>query len=211
MSAGSAARPRWEHKLLTLLRYPANLMFAGLAATILSLGVVTALPAAVAASRAMSGWLRDGDDTVFTTTFAEFAATWRRTLPLGVGAVAVVVVLAANTAFLWDRAGAASGADGPALLLGAATAVLTCAVALVLLALPVAATRTPDGDRRGWLVESAYLVARRPLRSVTLLVIVAAVAATFYLLPTLVPFVGISVPAYLALVTFGHGPATERP
>ncbi|SDD63603.1 Uncharacterized membrane protein YesL [Sanguibacter gelidistatuariae] len=209
MSVVTAPRRRWEHKLLTILSYPANLMFAGVAAAILSLGVVTALPAAIAASRAMSLWLRDGEDAVFTTTFKEFAATWRRSLPLGVASVVIVLVLSANTVFLWGRAG--SGADGPALLLGAATAVLGCAGALVLLALPVATTRSPDGDRRSWLIESAYLVARRPLRSVILLGIVVAVAATFYLLPTLVPFVGISIPVYLALVTFGHGPVNELP
>lgn len=203
------SRSRWEHRLLAALAYPANLVLAGIAATIVSLGVVTVLPAAVAATRALDGWLRHGDDAVFTATFRELRATWRRTLPLGLAATACTLVLTVNAVFLWHRSD--GGTVGPALVLGAATAVVGCAVALLLLALPVAATRSPDARPREWLVEAAYLVARRPVRSLLLLVLVVGVLGTLWLLPTLAPFVAVSVPAYLALVTLGHEPSTERP
>lgn len=208
---GPAARPRrrWEERLLAALTYPANLVLVGLAATVIALGVVTVLPAAVAASRALDSWLREGEDAVFTGTFRELRATWHRTLPLGVAATVCTAVLTVNAMFLWHRS--EGGTDGPALVLGAATVVVGCALALLVLAIPVAATRSPDAGPRAWVVEAAALVAGRPVRSVVLLALVAALLATLWLLPTLAPFVAISVPAYLALVTLGHQPSAERP
>jgi uncharacterized membrane protein YesL len=208
---GPSARPRrrWEERLLAGLAYPANLALAGLAATVIALGIITVLPAAVAASRALDAWLREGEDAVFTGTFRELRATWRRTLPLGVGATVCTAVLTVNAVFLWHRS--EGGTDGPALVLGAATVVVGCSLALLVLAIPVAATRSPDAGARAWGVEAAALVAGRPVRAVVLLALVVALLATLWLLPTLAPFVAISGPAYLALVTLGHQPSAERP
>lgn len=207
----SAAGPRrrWEERLLAGLAYPANLALAGLAATVIALGIITVLPAAVAASRALDAWLRDGEDAVFTGTFRELRATWRRTLPLGAAATLCTGVLSVNAVFLWNRSD--GGTNGPALILGAATVVVACTLALLVLALPVAATRSPDAGPRAWVVEAAALVAGRPVRAVVLLALVVALLATLWLLPTLAPFVAISVPAYLALVTLGHQPSAEHP
>ena len=183
------------------MAYPANLAFAGLAAFLLALPLFTALGAAVAAGRSMDRWLRAGDDTVFTNTFREFAATWRRTLAPGIGAAAVVFVLSVDAVFLWRQL---TGGTSPiALVLAAGTVPVAVTVALVLLAVPVAAARTPDASARAWLVEAGYLVARRPIRAAVLLVIAVAFALTCYLLPTAVPFFGLSVPVYLALVSLG--------
>jgi uncharacterized membrane protein YesL len=183
------------------MAYPANLAFAGLAAFLLALPLVTALGATVAAARSMGRWLREGDDAVFTATFREFAATWRRTLAPGVAAVAVVVMLSVDAVFLWRQL---TGGTSPiALLLAAGTVPVAVAVALVLLALPVAAARAPDASAKAWLMEAGYLIARRPMRAAILLVITVAFALTCYLLPTAVPFFGLSVPVYLALVSLG--------
>jgi uncharacterized membrane protein YesL len=183
------------------MAYPANLAFAGLAAFLLALPMVTALGASVAAARSMGRWLREGDDAVFTATFREFAATWRRTLAPGVAAVVVVVMLSVDAVFLWRQL--TDGTSPIALLLAAGTVPVAVAVALVLLALPVAAARTPDASAKAWLVEAGYLIARRPMRAAVLLVITVAFALTCYLLPTAVPFFGLSVPVYLALVSLG--------
>ncbi|RYV52122.1 hypothetical protein [Pengzhenrongella frigida] len=202
MSAASGRRERrsWEQGLLAALAYPANLAFAGVATFLLALPLVTALPAAIAGARAMDGWLRHGDDTVFTATFREFAATWRRTLPLGALSLVVVALLGVDGAFLWSRL---VGGGSAALLLAAATIPVTVTVALVLLAVPVAATRSPDGSWRSWLVEAGYLVARRPARAGVLLLLTVAFALTCVLVPTVIPFFGLSVPVYLALVSLG--------
>jgi uncharacterized membrane protein YesL len=188
------------------MAYPANLAFAGLAAFLLALPLVTALGAAVAAARSMDRWLREGDDAVFTNTFREFAATWRRTLAPGIGAAAVFGILSVDAVFLWRQL---TGGTSPiALVLAAGTVPVAVAVALVLLALPVAAARTPDASVKAWLFEAGYLIARSPMRAAVLLVIVMAFTLTCYLLPTAAPFFGLSVPVYLALVALGDDQAS---
>lgn len=189
------------------MAYPANLAFAGLAAFLLALPLVTALGAAVAAARSMDGWLREGNDAVFTTTFREFALTWRRTLVPGVAAVAVVVVLSVDSIFLMRQLSA--GTSPLALLLAAGTVPLDVAVALLLLAFPVAAAHSRDDSAKAWLVEAGYLVTRRPVRASMLLLITVAFTLTCYLLPTAVPFFGLSVPVYLALVSLGDQGTTD--
>lgn len=203
-----APRSGWEQTALRALAYPANLAFAGFAGFILALPLVTALPAAVAAARSMDGWLREDSTTVFTSTFREFAATWRRTLPLGVLTAVLVAILTVDVLFLWSQL--ATGTNGLALAMGAATVPVAISVALMLLALPVAASRNRDGTARQWLVEAAYLVTSRPLRATILLALSAAVTLTCVLIPTLVPFFWLSVPAYLALTSLG-APAAVPP
>ncbi|MBZ2199698.1 hypothetical protein [Occultella gossypii] len=201
-------RRGWEQRLLAAMAYPANLALGGVAAFILALPVLTAVPAVIALGRAYGAWLREGDDAVFTGTFREFAATWRRTLPLGAAGAVVVALLVVNATFLLARLEA--GPDPLALVLAPATAVVGAAVTLLLLGLPVAAHRSRDAGVKQWLAESGYLVARRPVRALTLLAIVAAFGFTCGLLPTIVPFLGLSVPVYLAHVSLGQGDGTER-
>lgn len=197
----------WEQSVLKWLAYPANLAFAGLAAFLLALPLVTALPAVVAAARSMDGWLRHDSTTVFTSTFREFRATWRRTLPLGILAVVIVGILAVDAMFLWTQV--TTGTSGVALAVAAASIPVAVAVALFLLALPVAASRNRDGTAREWLIEAGYLITTRPVRALVLLVLTGALVSTYLLLPTLVPFFGLSVPVYLALVSLGSPPAAN--
>jgi uncharacterized membrane protein YesL len=154
----------------------------------------------------MDRWKREGADAVFTTTFREFAATWRRTLVPGVAAVAVMGVLSVDAVFLWRQL---TGGTSPiALLLAAGTIPLDIAVALLLLAFPVAAAHSRDDSAKTWLVEAGYLIMRRPARATVLLLITIAFTLTCYLLPTVVPFFGLSVPVYLALVSLGDDQAS---
>ncbi len=203
-----ARKPGWEATALRILTYPANLAFAGFAGFFLALGVVTALPAAVAATRSMDGWLREDSTTVFTSTFREFAATWRRTLPLGVLAAVVVAIVTVDILFLWAQV--TEGTSGLALAIGAATIPVAISVAMMLLAVPVAASRNQDGTVREWLIEAGYLVTRRPFRATVLLALTIAFALTCILLPTIIPFFGLSVPVYLALTSLG-GPTPPPP
>ena len=63
---GAAGELPWETSVLGWLAYPANLAFAGIAAFVLALPLVTALSAAIAVGVALDRW-RDGDETgVFT-------------------------------------------------------------------------------------------------------------------------------------------------
>ncbi|WP_052367227.1 DUF624 domain-containing protein [Paraoerskovia marina] len=206
----------WEAKTLRALAYPANIVLGGLAATLLAIPVVTALPAAVALARALHAWRVDGDDAVFTNTFREFGATWRRTLPTGAVTAGAGALLLVDALFLVSRLGTPDA--GFAVL--AAAAALPVAVVLVLafLAIPVAAARHRDADAATWRREAARLVVLQPVRSAVVLVLSTGLVATCMLLPTMLPFLAFSVPGYLALATWqteggasGGGPqdATE--
>jgi uncharacterized membrane protein YesL len=195
---GGRRRRRWEQRTLAFLAYPANLALAGVAAFLLALPVVTWLAACIAVGRALHAWLAEDDHRAFVGTFREFAATWRRSLPASVAATFVVAVLATNVLFLGSQ-------DTPvAFLFGMATIPVAAAVALVVLMLPAAAAWHRDASMGDWLRTAAGLAVARPLGSLVLLVIVTAFGLTCVVLPTIVPFFGISLPVWLGLVTAGH-------
>ncbi len=204
MTKQAAMRPlrsaRWEQKLLGLLAYPVNIALGGAAAFLVALPLITILPAAIALARALARWRTDGDDAVFTNTFREFAQTWRRTIALGAGALLIVAVLTVDTLFLMARLSA--DPNGLALVLAAATVPVAIVTGLFLLAIPTAATLTPDEGAREWLRGAARLIFAGPLRSIICLAISAAFLLTCLLLPTILPFVGLSIPVYLALITW---------
>jgi uncharacterized membrane protein YesL len=188
-------RRSWENRALAALAYPANLAFAGVAAFVLALPVVTWLAAAVAAGRALHRWQVHQDDRVFTGTFREFAATWRRTLPASVVATIVVFLLVVNMLFLRTQ-------NTPiAFLFGMATVPVAVAAAMLALYLTVAAALAPDESMRGWIRAAVALAAARPVGSLLLVALSGAVVMTCVLLPTIAPFFGFSVPIWLALVT----------
>jgi uncharacterized membrane protein YesL len=194
VQAGGVRRG-WEQKALGAMAYPANLALAGVAAFVLALGVVTWLSAVIATGRALHRWQNDGEDRVFTGTFREFAATCRRTLPASAAATVMAAVIAMNLIFLGSR-------DTPvAFLFGMATIPLAATLLLIVLMLPVAASLERDGTMREWLRGAVVLAVQRPVASLVLLVIVVAFGLTCVLLPTIVPFLGISLPVWLALVT----------
>lgn len=186
---------RLAERALAVLAYPANLALAGVAAFLLALPVVTWLVAWIAAGRALHAWLVEDDHRAFVGTFREFAAVWRRSLPASVAATLVVAVLVANVLFLGSQ-------DTPvAFLFGMATVPVAAAVALVVLMLPAAAAEDRDASMGRWLRAAAGLAAARPWGSLALLAIVAAFGLTCAVLPTIVPFFGISLPVWLGLVT----------
>ncbi len=97
------------------------------------------------------------------------------------------------------------------MLLAAATLPVAVVAGLFLLAVPTAATLTPDGDARVWLRAAARLIFAAPVRSILCLAISVAFLLTCLLLPTILPFVGLSVPCYLALITWSPERGRRRP
>lgn len=190
--------------MLGLLAYPGNLALAGVAAFLLALPGVTWLSAWVACGRALWAWLVEDDQRAFTGTFRQFAATWRRTLPASVLATLLALVLLSNLLFLRTQQ------TPVALLFAAATVPVAAALALLVLMLPAAAAREPDAAMRRWLYTAAGLAVARPLWSLVLLVIVAGFAATATVLPTIVPFFGISLPVWLGLETARRASFTKQ-
>ncbi len=177
------------------LSYPANLAFAGVAAFVLAVPVVTWFAAAIAAGRAMEAWLTDGDDRVFTNTFREFGRTWRRTWLLSLAATGVLVLAVSDWLFLSSQGG------GPATVMAAAFLPVAAALLLVGVHLPAAAAAERDAGPRRWLRLAAAFVAIAPLRSVGVLVAVVTWLVLCVTVPTLFPFLGLSVPTFLGLVS----------
>ncbi|PFG32362.1 putative membrane protein YesL [Sanguibacter antarcticus] len=199
----------WEQTALRILTYPANLALAGAAGFILALPVVTAVPAVLAVARSLDGWMREDSTTVFTSTFREFAATWRRTLPFGILSVVVVGLLAFDAWFLWAQV--ASGTSGLAIAVGGASIPVAVSVVVILLVLPVAVCRNRDGTMKQWLAEAGFLAITHPVQTTVQLILAAVVLATLGLVPSMLPFFGISLPVYLVLSGFaGSAPPSSR-
>ncbi|MCP3801184.1 hypothetical protein NLX83_18145 [Allokutzneria sp. A3M-2-11 16] len=87
-------------RALEFVAYPA---LAGAAFFVLSIGVVTWLPALAAAAVALQQWRVDGDARCFLGVFKAFPACWRSLWQHSVVSTAVIAVLAANVMFLADR------------------------------------------------------------------------------------------------------------
>ncbi|MDZ8200378.1 YesL family protein [Microbacterium sp. SSW1-59] len=188
--------PRWEGRALGALMYPANVVVGAIAVLILSVPVVTILPATLALSRAYAAWVHEGDDAVFTNTFREFRATWRRSLPLGLGATVILAVLVVDGVFLIRELTAETPSIG--LLFAAATVPLAVAAAVYFFAVAAAGAAAPDGSRRDWLALGGRLMLAMPGRSLAVAAVVVVCVLASTLLPTLAPFVLISVPAVTA-------------
>ncbi len=191
----SGRRVPWETTVLGWLAYPANLALAGVAAFVLALPLVTALSAATAAGVALEQWRKDDEDGVFLGTFRAWRRTWRRTLPTGAVAALVGAVLVVNWLFLLSR-------DSPLAIVMMGALVPVSLVALLLAVhFPAAVAAQPDGDRAAWLRASFAASVASPLRALVVCVVVVTWVALCLLLPTVVPFFGLSLPVFVGLVS----------
>lgn len=188
--------------MLTWLSYPMNIALGGIAAFLLALPIVTLLPAMIALGRALTRWICDGDDSVFTNTFREFAATWRRSLPMGVVAAVVLVVLVADFLFLAIQV--TTGNSGLEIVMAAAAVPFSILALMLGLAIPIAAATLPAGTRREWLRGAVVVIVRGPARSILVFVGACAVVAVCVLVPSLAPFVVLSGPLLLGVVLWGR-------
>lgn len=190
-------KSRWEGRLLAALVYPANLILGGLAALILSLGIITILPAAIALARAFADWTHSGNDGVFTNTFRQFADTWRRSWLLGVGATVVAAVVIVDLVFLAYQLSEGGSAFG--VIAGAAMLPMAVFCLVFSLAITAAAARLSDATAQDWLKDAARTILSMPLRSFGVLAVTTATAAFGVLLPTMIPFIALAVPVYAAV------------
>lgn len=196
--------------MLVFLSYPANVALGGVAAFILALPLVTLIPAAIALARAFASWRETGNDAVFTNTFREFGATWRRSLLIGLASLVILVILVADIMFLVTQL-TVGGAPQPVILISAAVIPIGAVVSLVLLSVPVAAAQHRDATAGQWIRAAVGLVVAKPLASLGMLVVLATVLLACIALPTLMPFAGMSVPIYAAVLFWGTPAGDSRP
>jgi hypothetical protein len=102
-----AVRPRgtggWEATALRYLEWVAYPALAGLAFCLLSLGVLTWLPALAALASALRRWRRDGDSRCFTGVLTAFPGFWRTLWRHALVSTAGLAALAVAIAFLAGR------------------------------------------------------------------------------------------------------------
>ena len=191
----SGRRQSWETSLLGWLTPLSNLALTGLAAFVLALPLVTAPAAAVAAGVALKWTREDDDDSAFIGTFRAWRATWRRTLGVSLLGAVLVAVVVVNWLFLLNRE------SSMAIVVLGAMVPVTVLLLLVLVHFPAAAAWDPDGTTTDWLRGSLALSLASPLRSLAVCVVVVTWIALCLLLPTIVPFFGLSVPALVGLLS----------
>lgn len=182
----------WEKSALRALEYPANLALSNVAWVILALPLITILPAVVALATALDRWLRFDEQRPFRGTFAAFLPAVRRLWALSLASTVFGTVLALNFAFLSSQEGRL-----PALLAGTLVPIAVAYVAVHTALVPIAARRG-DLTQMELLRASAWIVLRHPVRTLLLVVAVAASSALF-LWPPLAMTFGASVPVFLCL------------
>ncbi|WP_203964631.1 hypothetical protein [Actinocatenispora thailandica] len=198
MATAQRAPRRWSTGLLRALEYVAYPAAAGAAGTILSLGVITWLPALAATAYGLQAWRRDGTTRVFGEVFRGWRRYRRVLLPHSALGTVAALLLAANLWFLSGRTGLAAFA-----LFAGQVGIAVLAV-LYHLALAVCAGRRPNDGAAAWRRAAAVLAFARPSRGLGLLA--TAVAAT--ILTVVVPvgplLFGASVPLLYGLYLADH-------
>lgn len=174
----------WESSVLAALEWVSNPALAGVAFLLLSVGVVTWLPALAATAQALYSWRSDGEQRCFIGTLTAFPAQWRRLWRHSVVSTLVTVLLVTNVVFLVNQQSAA------ALILLA----LHAGIGLALLVYHLALAATPGASRRETMVLA--FGGWRPL-----LLLTATGATILLTLPLAVgPFLfGATVPLLVAL------------
>ncbi|MER8084850.1 DUF624 domain-containing protein [Streptomyces sp. NPDC094048] len=175
---------------LEFVAYPAA---AGAAFTVLSLGVVTWLPALAAMGHALQRWRAEGDSRCFTNAFGAFPqywwALWRHTL----ASTAAGIVLTANIVHLLGRS------EPWAFVLLAAQVGIAAALVIHHVALAGEAGRSPHGTVRTWSRGALALGFGSAARGTALLGAVISAALLSLVVPLGPVLLGPSVPVLLAL------------
>ncbi|WP_061961158.1 DUF624 domain-containing protein [Demequina flava] len=189
--------PRWELRILDALAYPANIILGALAGLILALPIVTLVPAGVALARSFGQWDVGERDDVFRNTFRHFGQTWRRTVVPGLVGAVVLVVLVIDAVFLVSQL--TSGESTIGLVFAAAMVPVAVMVCLYGLALCTASALMPDAATHDWLRAATQIMLSYPARSFGVVLAMCLTAVVCGLLPTLAPFIFMSVPVYAAI------------
>ncbi|MFF2008403.1 DUF624 domain-containing protein [Streptomyces sp. NPDC058195] len=175
---------------LEFVAYPAA---AGAAFTVLSLGVVTWLPALAALAHALQRWRAEGDSRCFTGTFAVFPRYWRALWRHSLVSTAAGVVLAVNIVHLLSRP------EPWTFVLLAAQVGIAAALAIHHVALAAEAGRFPHGAVRAWSRGALALGFGSAARGTALLGAVISAALVSLVVPLGPLLLGPSIPVLLAL------------
>ncbi|MEU8678881.1 YesL family protein [Streptomyces sp. NPDC048560] len=175
---------------LEFVAYPAA---AGAAFTLLSLGVVTWLPALAAMGHALQRWREEGDSRCFANALSAFPRYWRALWRHGLLSTVVAAVLAANITYLLGRS------EPWTFVVLAAQAGIAAAFVIHHVALAAEAGRAPDGSVRSWSPGALALGFGSAARGTALLGAVVSAVLLSLVVPLGPLLLGPSIPVLLAL------------
>ncbi|MFB7555966.1 hypothetical protein [Streptomyces brevispora] len=188
-AALSSSRPTLLRRL-EFVAYPAG---AGAAFVVLSLGVVTWLPALAAMAHGLQRWRAEGDSGCFANTFTSFPRYWRALWRHGLASTAAAAVLTANIAYLLGRS------EPWTFVLLAAQVGIAAALVIHHVALAAEAGRAPGGGVRGWTRGALALGFGSAARGTALLGAVVSAVLLSLVVPLGPLLLGPSIPVLLAL------------
>lgn len=175
---------------LEFVAYPAA---AGAAFAVLSLGVVTWLPALAAMAHGLQRWRAEGDSRAFVHTFTAFPQYWRALWRHSLVSTAAGGVLAANIVHLLGRS------EPWAFVLLAAQVGIAAALVIHHVAFAAEAGRAPGGTVRAWTRGALALGFGSAARGTALLGAVVSAVLLSLVVPLGPLLLGPSIPVLLAL------------
>ncbi|MFJ2091200.1 hypothetical protein ACIOEW_18315 [Streptomyces sp. NPDC087901] len=175
---------------LEFVAYPAA---AGAAFAVLSLGVVTWLPALAAMAHGLQRWRAEGDSHCFSNTFRSFPTYWRSLWRHSLASTAAGAVLAANIVHLLGRS------EPWTFVLLAAQMGIAAALVIHHVAFAAEAGRAPAGTVRTWTLGALALGFGSAARGTALLGAVISAVLLSLVVPLGPLLLGPSIPVLLAL------------
>lgn len=175
---------------LEFVAYPAA---AGAAFVVLSLGVVTWLPALAAMAHGLQRWRAEGDSHCFGNTFTSFPRYWRALWRHGLASTVAAAVLSANIVYLLGRS------EPWTFVLLAAQVGIVAALVIHHVALAAEAGRAPGGTVRSWTRGALALGFGSAARGTALLGAVVSAVLLSLVVPLGPLLLGPSIPVLLAL------------
>ncbi|MGW6900460.1 DUF624 domain-containing protein [Streptomyces sp. NBC_01727] len=188
-----ATAPSGWPTLLRRLEFVAYPAAAGAAFAVLSLGVVTWLPALAAMGYALQRWRTDGDTRCFTRAFTAFPQYWRALWPHSLVSTVAAFVLTANITHLLGRS------EPWTFVVLAAQVGIAAAAVVHHVALAAEAGRSPRGTVRSWSRAALVLGFGSAARGTALLGAVISAALLSLVVPLGPLLLGPSIPVLLAL------------
>lgn len=175
---------------LEFVAYPAA---AGAAFAVLSLGVVTWLPALAAMGHALQRWREEGDSRCFTNALSAFPGYWRALWRHGLLSTVAAAVLAANIVHLLGRS------EPWTFMVLAAQVGIAAALVIHHVALAAQAGLAPEGSVRSWSLGALSLGFGSAARGTALLGAVVSAVLLSLVVPLGPLLLGPSIPVLLAL------------
>jgi uncharacterized membrane protein YesL len=201
-----AVSRHWGRAVLRTLEFVAYPALAGAAFCLLSLGVVTWLPALAALAAALRRWRVAGESRCFVAVLREFPRCWRALWRHGVVSTVVIGVLVGNVSFLAGEPSLAAFA----LLAGQVG--IGAAMVPYHLSLAAVSARAPDAGAAAWRRDAVLLAFGSPVRGICLLAAAVAAPALTLIVPFGPLLLGPSLAVLAALVVADRYPTgTESP